>query len=166
MRKWQQYIPKMVNIPSDAKYPLSYFKLLPPSGAPWPVELIPVPQIQTFYSLCDGGVIGCYQFFKLSELLEQNIDWHENSFKGYYPDGQDAMDLHSALVLGYETAGGAPLIWRKADEKMYTFFWKGGDWEPINMGFDDFMDDMFQADHHEFGDDAWDEVLDDILNLP
>ncbi len=165
MRKWLQYIPKMVNIPSDAKYPLSYFKLLPPSRGSWPAELIPVPSIQTFYSLCDGGVIGCYHFLKLSELLKENVDWYENSFKGYYPNGQDAMDMHSALVLGHETAGGAPLIWRKVDEKMYTFFWKGGDWEPIDMDFDAFMEHLFQVHPEGSGDSSWDKVLEDILNL-
>jgi hypothetical protein len=40
-------------------------------------------------------------------------------------------------------SGGAPVVWDAEADRLASFFWKGGDWEPYNLGFEAFMEALF-----------------------
>lgn len=57
-------------------------------------------------------------------------------------DGQPVLSRDRHTVLGHDS-GGAALIWDSKTDAMSTFFAKGGDWEPLHLTFDSFMEKLF-----------------------
>jgi hypothetical protein len=61
------------------------------------------------------------------------------------------------LIFGND-ASGAPLIWDRNSDRVSTFFFKGGDWEPIAKTFEEFMTALFFPKTIDEN-DTWHEAL-------
>lgn len=148
MHDWRQLLRSLVSIGKSDTFPLLVFTANPPSDESWPPDLATSPAIRDFFAICDGGFFGDFNWLGLSpqlpereRLTRQNSYWHEH-LSGYYPDGTSPLTDGQHLILGND-ASGAPLIWDHGTDRVSTFFFKGGDWEPIESSFEGFMTGLF-----------------------
>lgn len=148
MHDWRQSLRDLVTIGKSDIFPLLVFEAHPPTDAAWPRNLPASKPIRELFHICDGGFFANYNWLGLStalpqreQLTLQNFYWHEH-LRDYYPNGTSALVKGQHLILGND-ASGSPLIWDRNSDHVSTFFFKGGDWEPIAPTFEDFMDDLF-----------------------
>lgn len=160
---WRDRLRCLVKWSNIATFPLLVFKTNPPSGISWPDNLPSSAEILALYTICDGGFLGEFNWFGLSPLLPvqeqiilQNEFWW-NALKNYYPDESSPLERECHLILGVDSAG-APLIWNKTTDAVATFFFKGGDWEPLAESFERFMNQLFCTKAQEQN-DLWHEAL-------
>ncbi len=148
MHDWRQSLRDLVTIGKSDEFPLLVFTANPPVNVPWPQDLPASKPIIELFQLCDGGFFADYNWLGLSpelpareQLIRQNAYWHEQ-LAGYYPDGTSPFVKGQHLILGND-ASGSPLIWDRNSHRVSSFFFKGGDWEPIASTFEEFMTDLF-----------------------
>lgn len=162
MNEWQSMLRALVTVGKSDDFPLTVYQAHPPSGESWP-NLPSSPAIREFFEICDGGYFGEYNWLRLNPdspdnewLVPRNAYWHEH-LDGYYPDETSPLIAGQHLVLGND-ASGSPLIWDRATDSMSTFFFKGGDWEPLATSFEQFLTDLFFPESPD-PDDLWCEAL-------
>ena len=148
MHDWRESLRDLVTIGKSNPFPLLVFTANPPVSAPWPQNLPASNPIHELFQICDGGFFAHYNWLGLStelpkreQLTLQNAYWHEH-LKDYYPDGTSPLAQGQHLIFGND-ASGSPLIWDRNSDRVSTFFFKGGDWEPIAQTFEEFMTDLF-----------------------
>jgi hypothetical protein len=148
MNDWRHLLRTLVMIGKSDTFPLLVFTANPPVVTPWPQDLPASSAIHELFALCDGGFFADYNWLGLStelpeceQLTLQNIYWHKH-LTNYYPDGTSPLELGQHLIFGND-ASGAPLIWDRNSDRVSTFFFKGGDWEPIAKTFEEFMTALF-----------------------
>jgi hypothetical protein len=56
-------------------------------------------------------------------------------------------------------SGGAPVIWDAEADLLASFYFKGGDWEPYNVCFEEFMEALFFHPDKVAAGDLWVEAL-------
>ena len=160
MNDWRDILRKYVTwVTGNKNYkpsPLLSLLIYPPSNTPWPAELPTSESIKDFYSICDGGIIEGFNFEHVSDLIKENDYWKIN-LTNYYTNGSSPIKL-SHLYLAWDD-GAAPLFWNSADNMMASFWFKGGDWEPYNKTFDEFMDWLFVSYESSNENDSWGETL-------
>lgn len=163
MHDWRQLLRCLVTIRKSETFPLLVFTANPPVNYPWPEHLPASPGIHELFSICDGGFFADYNWLGLSAQLPererltlQNAYWHEH-LAGYYPDGTSPLSDGQHLILGND-ASGSPLIWDRNTDRVSTFFFKGGDWEPLESTLEEFMTGLFSPTTIEEN-DMWHEAL-------
>lgn len=159
---WKNILKSFVKHSKIDLFPLLVYKIEPPSTEPFPDNLKYSQDIIDFYSICDGGFIADFNWYKKSELNEKNTEWIQG-MENYYEDGSNPFN-ENHLILGNDS-GGAPLIWNSKTDKMFTFWFKGGDWEPINKSFNEFMDYYFLNYEGEIEDDLWYAALQQVNKI-
>ncbi|TWU22952.1 hypothetical protein Pla52o_24850 [Novipirellula galeiformis] len=163
MNDWREWLRSLVSMGDCDTFPLLVFHANPPANEPWPSDLPASPAIRDLFAICDGGFFGDFNWFGLSPQLPererltlQNAYWHEQ-LSGYYPDGTSPLTSGQHLILGND-ASGSPLIWDQINDRVSTFYFKGGDWEPIESSFEEFMVGLFFPETVEEN-DFWHEAL-------
>lgn len=163
MQDWRKLLRSLVKIGKSETFPLLVFTANPPANESWPQDLPTSPVIHQLFGICDGGFFADYNWLGLSPQLPeresltlQNEYWHEH-LSGYYPDGTSPIADGKHLILGND-ASGSPLIWDRDTDRVSTFFFKGGDWEPLEATFDEFMTGLFFPKIIEEN-DMWHEAL-------
>ena len=117
-----------------------------------------------FYRLCDGGPLSLqYNWCSLSELEAETATWCE-SLHNYHDDGQPVLIPGRHVVLAIDS-GGAPVIWDADSDRLASFFFKGGDWEPYNMGFEEFMEALFFDPERVAAEGMWSEALEQLAEM-
>jgi hypothetical protein len=162
VNQWREVVVKMVALPREAflTCPLAANAVTPPSGSNWP-DGLPVSQaLRSFYGLCDGGTFGncAFNVCGIGELASWTTKGIE-LLRDYDSRG-DILLPGRHLVFGTD-AEGAPLIWDAVTDHVATFFWKGGDWEPIADSAEAFLHGLFNPDPEEEPD--WAQSVDAIL---
>jgi hypothetical protein len=163
MNRWEDVVAKMAFLPREfflGRWPVFANDISPPAGLLWPAELPASDALRRFYALCDGGAFGncAYNIWGLAELPTRTERWIEE-LRDYDARG-DILSPGGHLVFGEDSAG-APLIWDAATDRVATFFWKGGDWEPIAPSAEAFLNDLFNPDPAE--NPEWAESIEMIL---
>lgn len=140
--EWRVQLEKLVRARGTDQFPLLVFELSPPSGKPWPESLPACQGLQDFYAICDGGLLSSqYNWLSLTNIAEETARWRA-MLHNYRGDDEDILASGRHLVLAHDSAG-APVIWDAKADRLASFFWKGGDWEPYNLGFEEFMTALF-----------------------
>lgn len=133
---WQEILMRFVTAKGGSHFPVFVYNFEPPSNREVPTGLPSSPIIREFYKICDGGIIDDFRITSVSELTALNDTWRK-SLIGYYPTGLSPLG-EEHLVLGTDGAG-APLVWDSTRDNLSTFWFKGGDWEPLNQSFEEFL---------------------------
>lgn len=129
------------------------YRVNPPQPFNWPPELPVSETLTIFFSICDGGYIGDFQWFRLNELAFETTHWLER-LAGYSQDRSSPLIRGQHVVPGTDPAG-APLMWDSQTDLVATFWFKGGGWEPIG-GLDSFLQELFSPTNPE---DHWFQAL-------
>jgi len=159
MKTWQEILSAIVKNKKTDLFPLSVFTVSESKTAKWPEELPCSNTILEFYKLCNGGYINHFNWISIEEIYSQNLTWHEET-KGYYPNGRDAFGKEH-LVLAFDPTG-APLVWNSISDLMATFWFEGGDWEPLNKTIEQYLQYLFIDYQPETPNDLWYEALQQI----
>lgn len=158
MSDWRTLISKLVEARGTQQFPLLVYEVRPPSGGPWPPGFPTCKGIRDFYSRCDGGLLSIqYDWLAIAKVEAETSRWRE-LLNDYHGDGQPVLLPGRHVVLATDS-GGAPVIWDGVGDQMATFFWKGGDWEPMNLNFEDFMSALFLNPERVDAGDMWPEAL-------
>ena len=142
MADWRYLLQCLVRANGSNLFPLLVYKVDPPQNFVWPDELPVSTTLRDFYGLCDGGYIDEYNWLSSGNLSIENARFVEDT-KQYYPDNTSPLIPGRHIVLAND-AGGAPLIWDKEEDKVSTFWLKGGDWEPMNLDMETFLENLFE----------------------
>ena len=139
---WRPLLAAMVAAAGGVEMPLCLYDLRPPSGQPWPAGVPSGPGLRDFYARCDGGTLSLqYQWHPLADLKPETRRWAAELPKLSAP-GRPWRLPPKAVVLG-EDSGGALLVWNVASDRVSLMDWRGGDWEHLGLGFEDFMRTLF-----------------------
>ncbi len=164
MGKWREQLAKLVRARGTDRFPLLVFDVAPPSGRPWSDSLPSCQGLRDFYSLCDGGPLSLqYNWLPLSDVVGETVRWRE-MLHGYHGDGRTVLLTGRHVVLATDS-GGAPLVWDAESDRLASFFWKGGGWEPYNLDFEAFMDALFLRPEQVPAGDMWVEALGQLAEL-
>jgi hypothetical protein len=112
------------------------------------------PELVEFYELCGGGYFGRgLHIVRIDEIAKSTDYWIEQ-LRDYDSRG-DVLDHDRHCVFG-DDAGGAPLICDMLNGGVATFWFEGGDWEPLASSISGFFDWLFSPSQ----DDAdWSRLL-------
>lgn len=136
---WRACLRAMVNSPEGA-FPLIIFEVDPASGQEFPKELPYSQLLDEFYRFCDGGYFKDYRWFPIAELAAKTARWQE--LLTDYDDRGNILIRGRHLVFA-EDSGGGPIVWDAATDRVASFWWKGGDWEPIAESMEQFLAQLF-----------------------
>src|SRR5437763_16228657 len=137
---WQQVVRSILLRHVPDEYPFVAFEVRPPAGLPWPNGLPPSNGLQRFYSLCDGGNISQYNWAGISELQSLTERW-VSSLRAY-DDRGDVLSSSQHIAFATD-ASGCPVICDARSGSVSSFFFKGGDWEPLAPSVEDFLQYLF-----------------------
>jgi hypothetical protein len=151
---WRTLLQRLARIETTDEFPLLVYRVAPSRSQTWPAELPVNKAILDFYALSDGGYIGDYQWYTLSELPSIHEQWMDR-LAHYYPNESSPLLKGRHLVLALDS-GGAPLIWDSQEDKVATFWFKGGDWEPTGFNMEEFLTALFAPKQE---DTLWFEAL-------
>ena len=151
---WRQDLLALVSASDPELFPLCVYKADPPTSAVWPAHLPRSQEIADFYAACNGGFIADFNWYALEQVAPETDRWIQTGV-GYYADGTNALDAGRHVALAVDSAG-APLIWDAQTDLVATFFFKGGDWEPLGMTFGKYLGYLFSAAD---ADTMWAEAL-------
>ena len=140
---WQETIRNILRRPAPDEYEFTVFKVRPPKHQPWPAYLVESPPLQEFYRLCDGGYIAHMKWAGISEIAELTAQWIARLRD--YDERGDVLDVSKDVVFGTDAAG-CPIIWSSSTRVVRSFFFKGGDWEPLAPSFEEFVTNVFVSD--------------------
>ncbi len=158
VRNWRELLARLVAAAGTDLYPLNVFEVKPPSGQPWPRKLASCPALKDFYALCDGGDLSLqYKFLPLAELADETRRWADE-LPGLSSDDLPYRLTAKMVVLG-ENCDGAILVWDGKADRVSTLYWRGGDWEPTGLSFDEFAAALFTDPASVNADDLWTEAL-------
>lgn len=163
MREWKTVVRKMAGLTRGqllGEWPLAGNDIAPPRQSEWPPSLPVCEAFLRFYALCDGGYFGnsAYRLFSLSEVAGRTGEWIDG-LRDYDQRG-DVLIPGRHVVFGEDSAG-APLVWDSHSGQVATFWFKGGDWEPIANSPEAFLERLFNPDP---GRDAeWAEAIEQVL---
>jgi hypothetical protein len=122
------------------------------------------PGLWDFYALCDGGPLSNqYNWLPLSEVQTTTERWR-GILHDYHGDGRPILLSGRHVVLATDACG-APVVWDAEADRLASFFWKGGDWEPFNLGFEAFMVALFFSPEQVAAGDMWGEALGQLTEL-
>jgi len=160
MKNWFLQLNRLVNVNGTDEHPLFVFKVNPPSISNWPNGITPNKSLVDFYKVCDGGLISLqYNFIELKDIELETKQWEQN-LHNYYGDGQRVLIYGKHVVFAFDSQG-APIIWDSENDKVLSFYAAGGDWEPFNQSFDEFISSIF-INSEEDDDDIWFIALDQL----
>jgi hypothetical protein len=161
---WREQLAKLVRARGTDRFPLSVFDVAPSCGQAWPDSLPSCKGLRDFYALCNGGPLSLqYNWLPLSELQTETARWRE-LLHDYQGDGRPVLLPGRHLVLANDS-GGAPVIWDAESDRLASFFWKGGDWEPYILSFEAFMEALFFRPEQVSAGDMWLEALGQLAEL-
>jgi hypothetical protein len=154
---------KALQVLADKKQPKEDFPLIgyevhtPMADTPFPENLPYSQDILTFYQLCDGGMLGDLTWFQLFELPQKNAYW-QMSLKDIYPNNLPPFFSEIHLVVA-ENSQEFPLIWDKSTNHLDLFDMNKLEWIHTRKLFEDFMNDLFDAEVQSVLDDSWGTAL-------
>ena len=155
---WRRMLARLVAAAGTDAYPLCVYEVPPPSGQPWPAGLASCSDLRDFYALCDGGTLSLqYTFLPLARLEPETRRWAAE-LPTLSSDDLPWRLTDQMVVLG-EDSGGALLVWDGAADRVSTLDWRGGDWEPLGLGFGEFVRALFTDPARVQADDVWAEAL-------
>jgi hypothetical protein len=164
VNEWREQLAKLVRSRGTDRFPLLVFDVAPPSVRSWPDKLPSCRGLQDFYGLCDGGPLSLqYNWLPLSEVETETAKWREG-LHGYHGDGK-AVLLPGRHVVVAADSGGAPVIWDAEYDRLASFYFKGGDWEPFNLGFEEFMEALFFHPDRVAAGEMWVEALGQLAEM-
>ena len=134
-------------------FPLIGYEIHVPSKTSFPVDLPHSGEIIEFYELCDGGMLGDFSWFQLDEIQQKNSYW-QMSLKDIYSNNLPPFFSEIHLVIA-ETSQEYPLIWDKSTNQVDVFDMQKEAWVNTQMLFDDFMQELFDAEIQASKDDSW-----------
>lgn len=134
-------------------FPLIGYEVYAPVTMDFPPELPHSDEIITFYQLCDGGMLGDYTWFQLLEIHQKNSFWYM-SLKDIYPNNLSPIDPEIHLIIA-ENSEEFPLIWDKSTNMLDIFDMNKQDWRHAQLLFDNFMQELFDAEIQVSRDDSW-----------
>jgi hypothetical protein len=142
MSEWRNTLRKWVHMANSSKpFPLSAYEIRASSFDQWPTDLPVSPVIQEFYRICDGGYSYLYSWAPLAELASRTGQWIKH-LSDYDGKGRNILTAGRHLVWG-EDSGAAPLIWDASTNRVATFWFKGGDWEPLADSPEIYLQEIF-----------------------
>ena len=158
-RGWRPLLAKLVQSRGTDLYPLTVFEIPPPAGGGWPPGVPSCPALRDFYGLCDGGNLSLqYTFLPLAGVAPETDRWRAELPK-LEGDGNDWwLEPGRHAVFGTDS-GGALLVWDAAGDRVSTLYWRGGDWEPLGLSFEQFLEALFFDPARVQADDMWAEAL-------
>ena len=118
------------------------------------------PRILRDYATCDGGHLAWFTWPGIDGLPALNDLWFK-MLEDYYPNRTGPLTRGRHTVLANDVAG-APLIWDAEAGTVATFYWKGGDWEPLAPSMEAFLDRMFNSEEEI---PSWNEALTQLDQL-
>lgn len=144
-------------------FPLIGYEVYAPVTMGFPAELPHSDEIIAFYQLCDGGMLGDYAWFQLLEIHQKNSFWYM-SLKDIYPNNLPPIDPEIHLIIA-ENSEEFPLIWDKSTNMLDIFDMNKQDWRHVQLLFDDFMQELFDAEIQASQDDSWSLALIQLAHM-
>jgi hypothetical protein len=116
LSRWRERLAKLVQVAPTLQPPDKRFRVLPPSGTGWCIELPAGGTLPDFYTRCDGGtfpeVWGLVEYFPLSQLVMKSRELGEQLQIVLGAEDRVSPFVFGRHVLfGWDTVGDLYLLW-------------------------------------------------------